>query len=334
MAPAPPSTGSLLPEVAGFLASLRVEKGATAHTIRSYQLDLEQFLAWLVPGGATVSHLASVSSLTVREYLAWLQRQALARRTLARKLSSLRSFFWYLCRTGVLPANPAEGVSAPRPQPEAPAFVAETDMDRLLSLPDTATDLGLRDRALLELLYATGMRVGELVALTPGHLDLCEGWVTTPGSAGQQREVPLGARAMAALAEYLARSRPALAARAAEPADAGLRGQPLFLNRWGTALTDRSVRRLLQGYMERLAGLARVTPRAIRHSFAVHLLSRGADLRAVQEMLGHTRMASTQVYARLPREPLRQEYRRAHPRERKVRQTRPTEAARPDPAPG
>ncbi|HLN60527.1 MAG TPA: tyrosine-type recombinase/integrase [Symbiobacteriaceae bacterium] len=318
--------GGLSPEVAGFLASLRVEKAASEHTLRSYQLDLEQFLSWLATGGEPVSpgarpnvthdDLAAVTPLTVREYLACLQRQTFARRTLARKLSSLRSFFRYLCRTGNLPANPALGVPAPKPEKSPPAILREDEMSSLLSMPDPATLLGQRDKALLELLYATGMRVSELVGLNCGQLDLQEGWVSILGPGLHERMVPVGGQALAALAQYLAGARPELALRAGDQAP--FERQPLFLNKAGTRLTDRSVRRILDGYLARMS-LAGSSPHTIRQTCAAHMLSHGAELAVVQVMLGHGSVATTQQYAPARESMLRSTYRNLHPRERKAR---------------
>ena len=318
--------GGLSPEVAGFLANLRVEKAASEHTLRCYQLDLEQFLSWLASGGEllspgarpTVTHdaLAAVTPLTVREFLACLQRQSFARRTLARKLSTLRSFFRYLCRTGQLPSNPALGVPAPKPEKGPPAILGEDQMGWLLAMPDPATPLGQRDRALLELLYATGMRVSELVGLNCGQLDLQEGWVSILGPRRSERMVPVGGQALAALAQYLTGSRVELALRAGDQTP--LDRQPLFLNKAGTRLTDRSVRRILEGYLGRIS-LSGSSPHTIRQTCAAHMLSRGAELAVVQVMLGHGSVATTQQYAPARESTLRRTYRDLHPRERKAR---------------
>lgn len=319
--------GGLSPEVAGFLANLRVEKAASEHTLRSYQLDLEQFLSWLTTGGQALSQgarpdrpqvdLAAVTPLTIREFLAGLQRQSFARRTLARKLSALRSFFRYLCRTGTLVTNPAVGVPAPKPEKKPPAILREDEMVRLLAMPDPSTVLGQRDRALLELLYATGMRVSELVGLDCGQLDLQEGWVAIDGPGPACRMVPVGRPALAALTQYLTGSRVELALRATTQAP--VERQPLFLNKGGTRLTDRSVRRILDGYLARVSLTGESSPRTIRQTCAAHMLTHGADLAAVQVMLGHASLATTQQYAPARDGTLRSHYRDRHPRERTVR---------------
>ncbi|HEY8347895.1 MAG TPA: tyrosine recombinase XerC [Symbiobacteriaceae bacterium] len=339
-----------IPEVAGFLASLQVEKSASVHTIRSYELDLDQFLAWLATGGkavpvvggrgsgrsrphdfregvvaeippVTLETLAAVDHLTIRAYLAYLHQQAFSRRSIARKLSCIRSFFKYLCRTGLLAENPVLGVRTPKLEKKLPVFLYEEEMAALLQLPDRTTPLGIRDWALLEVLYATGMRVGELVELDVGDIDATEGWVTVMGKGRKERAIPVGSEALRALGVYLSRGRPylvAAAGAAAQPAGARQR-QPLFVNRWGTRLTDRSVRRILEKYTKQLALQRHVTPHSIRHSFATHLLNGGADLRAVQDMLGHSSLSTTQVYTHITKERLREGYLQTHPREVKIR---------------
>ena len=335
------------PEVAGFLATLRVEKSASDHTIRSYELDLAQFGTWLVTSGKDVpvvggrrsgrtrphqdtpcdpgpspslADLAAVNHLKIREFLAFLQRQEFSRRTIARKLSCLRSFFKYLCRLDLLPANPVLGVRSPKLERKLPVFLAEADLTRLLSLPDRTTLLGLRDKALLELLYATGMRVSELVGLNLTTVDLSEGWVIVYGKGRKERAVPVGSEAIAAVGVYLQQGRPHLLMRAlAAQQELSFSRQPLFLNKLGTRLTDRSVRRILDGYISKMALLMHVTPHAIRHSFATHLIDHGADLRSVQDMLGHASLSTTQIYTHVTKKRLREEYLESHPRQAKAR---------------
>lgn len=343
-----------MPEVVGFLASLRVEKSASAHTIRSYALDLEQFLVWLatpnavpvvggrktgrtrshqfserdrLPEPTTLADLGRVDHLTVRSFLAFLQRQEFSRRTIARKLSTLRSFYKYLNRVGALGHNPLIGVHTPKLEKKLPTFMDEPVVLDLLSRPDVTTPLGLRDRAILELLYATGLRVGELVSLNCQEIDASDGWVVVLGKGRKERAVPVGSEALRALGEYLRQGRPHLVVRG--PIDVqGLptAKQPLFLNKLGTRLSDRSVRRLLDGYIQEMATLQQISPHTIRHSFATHLLNRGADLRAVQEMLGHASLSTTQIYTHVTRERLRKEYLQAHPRQRSAALADPTDS--------
>lgn len=343
-----------MPEVVGFLASLRVEKSASSHTLRSYALDLEQFLVWLatptavpvvggrktgrtrshqfserdrLPEPTTLADLGRVDHLTVRSFLAFLQRQEFSRRTIARKLSTLRSFYKYLNRVGALGHNPLVGVHTPKLEKKLPTFMDEPVVLDLLSRPDVTTPLGLRDKAILELLYATGLRVSELVALNCREIDASDGWVVVLGKGRKERAVPVGSEALRALGEYLRQGRPHLVVRG--PVD--LQGlptakQPLFLNKLGTRLSDRSVRRLLDGYIQEMATLQQISPHTIRHSFATHLLNRGADLRAVQEMLGHASLSTTQIYTHVTRERLRKEYLQAHPRQRSAALADPTDS--------
>lgn len=337
------------PEVAGFLATLRIEKSASEHTIRSYQLDLNQFFAWLISGGEKVPvvggrrsgrtrphrppketstgraapglpELARVNHLTVREFLAFLQRHQFSRRTIARKLSCLRSFYKYLCKLHLMEENPVAGVHTPKLEKKLPVFLDEPDMRRLLYLPDETTPLGLRDRALLELLYGTGMRVSELVSLNPGAIDFSDGWVVIFGKGRKERAVPVGSEALKAVGLYQEKSRPHLIAKAPSAMqDLPETRQPLFLNKWGTRLSDRSVRRILDGYVNQFALMRHISPHSIRHTFATHLLDRGADLRAVQEMLGHSSLSTTQIYTHVSTQRLREEYLAAHPRQARAR---------------
>lgn len=337
------------PEVTGFLLSLRVERSASEHTLRSYQLDLEQFFAFLATGGQhvplvggrrsgrtrahvrsseteepvrslTLSEITRVSHLTFREFLALLQRYQFSRRSIARKLSCLRSFYKYLEKTGQIAANPLVGVHTPKLEKKLPVFLDEPDMGELLEKPDLTTPLGLRDRALLELLYGTGMRVSEVVSLNPGAVDFSEGWVIILGKGRKERAVPVGSQALHALRLYQEQGRPQLLARSpATLQSLPDRRQPLFLNKLGTRLTDRSVRRLLDKYIQEMARLRHVSPHALRHSFATHLLDHGADLRSVQEMLGHSSLSTTQIYTHVSNQRLRQQYLAAHPRQAKAR---------------
>jgi len=348
---ASPVGGNLGPEVTGFLSSLAVEKAASTHTLRSYQLDLEQFYAWLAGGadavpvvggrksGRTRKHdfaaelsashppiglqeLRQVNHLTLRAYLAFLQQQEFSRRTIARKLSCLRSFYKYLMKADLIDFNPVVGVHTPKLEKRLPIFLDEQEVGGLLSQPDTSTPLGLRDRALLELLYATGLRVSELVALNRGDIDYSEGWVVVLGKGRKERAVPVGSEALQALGTYIEQGWPHLRERASATEQVvPERRQPLFLNKLGGRLSDRSVRRLLDRYIDQLALLRHISPHKIRHSFATHLLNHGADLRSVQEMLGHASLSTTQVYTHITTQRLRQQYLEAHPRQRRAAQT-------------
>jgi len=345
---AQPAVDNLGPEVAGFLARLSVEKSASEHTLRSYRLDLAQFYAWLASGGesapvvggrgtgrtrrhdfaalqvqpqrpVSLDELRAVTHLTIRSYLAFLQRQEFSRRTIARKLSCLRSFFKYLVLSDLVASNPVAGVHTPKLERRLPVFLDEEEIGGLLSQPDTGTPLGLRDRALLELLYATGLRVSELVGLNRGDIDYSEGWVIVWGKGRKERAVPVGSEALQALAHYLRDGWPVLRSRAPSGEQSVPEAhQPLFLNKLGGRLSDRSVRRLLDRYIRQLALSRQISPHKIRHTFATHMLNHGADLRAVQEMLGHASLSTTQIYTHVTTQRLRTEYLRAHPRQRRA----------------
>jgi integrase/recombinase XerC len=272
-----------------------------------------------LPEPISLAELGRVDHLTVRSFLAFLQRQEFSRRTIARKLSTLRSFYKYLNRVGALGHNPLIGVHTPKLEKKLPTFMDEPVVIDLLARPDLTTPLGLRDRAILELLYAAGLRVSELVALNCQEVDASDGWVVVMGKGRKERAVPVGSEALRSLGEYLRHGRPHLIVRGPVNEQAlPLAKQPLFLNKLGTRLTDRSVRRLLAGYINEMAILQHVSPHTIRHSFATHLLNRGADLRVVQEMLGHATLSTTQIYTHVTQERLRKEYLEAHPRQRRV----------------
>jgi integrase/recombinase XerC len=338
------------PEVDSFLASLRQEKNASEHTVRSYLLDLVQFATWLHSGTAakalgghkktgrrrpgTNPQLQSlpenplrplflgseVDHLKIRAFLAYLNRQEYSRRSVARKLSCLRSFFKFLHKLKLIPANPVVGLHTPKLERKLPNFLYEPEIWRLLKRPDQATPLGQRDRTLLELLYATGLRASELVGLNVMDVDYSGGWVTVLGKGRKERFVPVGSEALGALKEYLENVRPRLAAKGPAAAqELPWHRQPLFLNRSGTRLTDRSLRRVLERYVNEMAVLRRVTPHTIRHSFATHLLEKGADLRSIQEMLGHASLSTTQIYTHVTKKRLREEYLAAHPRQHRAR---------------
>lgn len=295
-------------ETEEFLRHLEVTRGAAAHTIAAYRADLAQFADFAAARG--VDAWPAVTPGLLRRYLADLAGRDYARTSIARKASALRAVCKWLHRAGLLPDNPAAGLSAPRLSRPLPHFLYADEMGRLLEAPDPATPLGRRDRALLETLYATGLRVSELVALDLRQVQAGQMELRVRGKGSKERMVLLGRQALAALADYLAAGRPHLAARA----PAGVAPTALFLGVRGTPLTDRSVRRLVHRYV--LATCARhgISPHSLRHTFATHLLEAGADLRTVQELLGHASLATTQVYTHVTAERLKEVYDQAHPR--------------------
>ncbi len=291
-----------------FLSELRDGRGASDATIRAYADDLQQFAAFFRPEGGAVTW-RDVRPAHLRRFLAHLHSQEYARTSIARKLSSLRAMYRYLRAHGHADADPTVGLVSPRQRQRLPRFLYQEDVQKLLAAPDKETPLGLRDRAILETLYATGLRVSELASLTVRQADHASEILIT-GKGGKQRLVILGSHAQKAIETYLAEARPHLVAKA-PPADALPR---LFLNRRGGPLTTRSVRRIVHRHLLRACAQHGIGPHALRHTFATHLLEAGADLRAVQELLGHASLSTTQIYTHVTRRRLREVYDQAHPR--------------------
>ncbi|MBI3625320.1 MAG: tyrosine recombinase XerC [Candidatus Rokubacteria bacterium] len=281
-----------------FLRYQAVERGASAHTLRSYRTDLAEFQRFLAAHrGKPVEH---VDARLLRRYLAWLHNRGLARTSIARKLAAIRSCLSFLTRRGRLAKNPAREVGAPRLPKKLVSFLPVDETQALLDRPAAASVGRRRDQAILELLYATGARVAELCGLNPADLDRSQGTVRVRGKGGKERIIPVGDAALAALDRYLA-----------------LRGKgdgPLFQNRLGGRLTSRSVHRIVKA-SARAAGLARrVSPHTLRHTFATHMLDAGADLRLIQDLLGHSRLSTTQRYTHVSADHLMRVYDAAHPR--------------------
>jgi integrase/recombinase XerC len=284
--------------IAAFLEYLAVERGASAHTVRSYAADLREFAAFLRRTGNPVP--AGIDAREVRAYLAALHQRGLAKSSIGRKLASVRSCFRFLARRGVIEQNPARQVRSPQPPRRLPSFLPKDESKNLLDRPADPSVAGRRDHALLELLYATGIRVAECSGLDCADLDRSHGTVRVLGKGDKERVVPVGDVALAAIDAYLT-----------------VRGKddgPLFTNTWGARLTTRSVHRIV-GRQARLAGTSRrVTPHTLRHTFATHMLGEGADLRLIQELLGHRRLSTTQRYTHVSPEHLMKVYDSAHPR--------------------
>jgi len=291
-----------------FLARLSHEKQCSAHTLDAYSSDIHQFLAFLQESG--VSDVGSVNHMTMRKYLARLREKDYSRRTCARKLASLRSFYRFLVREGRVESNPAKAVRTPKQEQKLPRFLSATEVEKLLAMPRDLPSppfVKSRDTAIIETLYSTGMRVGEIAVLDVADVDLFGELVIARGKGKKERYAWLGGPAVEALKGYLeARQMMAMAQR--------IDPHALFLNRRGRRLTARSIQRAIARYAA-LAGLGgEVTPHTLRHSFATHLLDRGADLRVVQELLGHQNLSTTQIYTHLTTERLKDIYSRAHPR--------------------
>ncbi len=288
-----------------FVAKLEHEKGFSEHTLRAYHKDLLQFDNFLKKEKR--SSLESINHLLLRRFLAVLRSKNYSKTTIARKLASIRSFFKFLIREGELVSNPFEMLRTPKQEKKLPHFLSINEVDVLLKTPDCSNMGGLRDMAILETLYSTGIRVGELVGLDESNVDFVGGMVKVQGKGKKDRLVPIGGHAMKAINEYV-NSKPK-----SETKD-GSRGGPLFLNKFGGRLTARSIARSLDKYLK-MSGVNLLTsPHTFRHSFATHLLDKGADLRSVQEMLGHSSLSTTQIYTHITTERLKTVYDKAHPR--------------------
>ncbi len=285
-----------------FIQTLDVGRGASPHTLIAYRRDLEQFAAFLEEEGCSWK---DVDRSVARRYLAHLQRRELAPTSIARKLAALRAFYAYLVRRGILPTHPLRGLGTPKQPYRLPRYLSVDETVALIQAPDLSTSQGVRDRAILELLYSSGLRVGELVQLDLGDIQWGQEEVRVHGKGGHWRMAIVGKPALHALRRYLTRARPDLLKDQVNSA--------LFLNRRGGRLTDRSVRTIVSEYAEMVGLEGNVTPHTLRHTFATHLLEGGADLRIVQELLGHARLTTTQRYTHVSQGHLREQYAKIFP---------------------
>jgi integrase/recombinase XerC len=294
-----------------YLEHLRDERALSPHTLRAYGSDLERFLDFLAFEflSRRVDEVApgDVDALAVRSFLAFLSREGVGRTTQARALSTVRGLLKFACREGLITENPAASVRTPKQPRKLPRHLRPGEVENLIEAADGAEPLELRDRAILELLYASGLRVGELVSLDWRDLDVEGRFLRVVGKGGKERMVPFGRLAAEALGQWL---------RAWDEIRAGRTddGEPVFLNNKGGRLTDRSVRRILDRYTRDAAVAAGIHPHTLRHTFATHLLEGGADLRSIQELLGHSSLSTTQKYTHLDIERLLSLYRQSHPR--------------------
>jgi len=318
-----------------FLGFLRLNRGASPHTVRAYESDLSQFLDFLpIHNGRPRSEQqpADCDVAAIRSFLAELYRTHRSRKSAGRKLAAVRAFARYLRREGLIEGDPGAMVATPRFESKLPAHLEIDEMTALVETPDTQSPLGRRDRAMLELFYASGLRLSELVGLDLDNVNLGSRLVRVLGKGSKERIVPFNKSAADALRAYL-KDRPAIEqqalrqregppkssarARAPRRQPRGSAGaSPLFLNARGGRLTGRSVHRLVRLYVSRCSTRCGISPHALRHSFATHLLERGADLRAIQELLGHAQLSTTQRYTHVSAAQLIDVYRRAHPRAR------------------
>jgi integrase/recombinase XerD len=289
--------------VDGFLQSLADERNLSPNTVRAYATDLAAFLDWAEREGLDPLDL---DHRDFRLYLAYLDRARYSRRTINRRLSAIRGFYRHLVATGVIAGSPCEAVSGPKQPKSLPRLIPRADMDAILNASDTSTPKGLRDQAILETLYASGLRVSELAGLSCRDIDFEAGQVKVLGKGGKERIVPLYPFALKTLRLYLTQARPLLASDAS--------GEALFLSTRGSPMSTETVRVAFKGVLKRAGVDQSYSPHDVRHTFATSLLEGGADLRSVQEMLGHASLSTTQVYTHLSAGHLKDVHRQAHPR--------------------
>ena len=290
--------------IANFLTHVKVEKGLSSNTVSAYQRDLVKFNAFAQKRKLS---LEAVSRDDLVDFLAGLYRQNLESRTVARHLVTMRNFFRFAQTQELISTDPCTNLESPKIRRSLPGYLRLEEVERLLTQPDASTPLGLRDRAMLEVLYSTGLRGSDLVNLRVGDLDSKVGCIRCIGKGDKERIVPVGRKALAVVDKYLKDARPQLLGK--------LRSSPtLFVNRRGVSLSRVGVWKILSGYGRRAGLRVPLTPHMLRHSFATHLLERGADLRSVQLMLGHADISTTQIYTHVVEERLKQIYKAHHPR--------------------
>lgn len=294
-----------------FFAYLAIEKNASPHTLEAYSRDIQQFVNWLngvflTPDGNDIPHS------TIRAYLAYLQKEKYARRSIARKLVAVRTYFRFLCRCNDIGNNPFDGVSSPKLEKKLPKFLNMDEVECLIEAPDINTPQGQRDRAMLELLYATGMRRSEIIGLNLANFNYLAGCVRIKGKGGKERVVPVGSYALKALDKYLSDGRNTLL----KAGGMGLNEeeQAVFLNRFGKRISPKGLARIVDKYVDSVSIDRKISPHVLRHTFATHMLDSGADLRSVQDLLGHAGISTTQIYTHVSKERLRSVYNNAHPR--------------------
>lgn len=287
----------------GFLSHLRVERGLAANTVEAYGRDLAKFRRFLDKNGWT---FADAGPVAIRKFLLWLEQQKLESRTVARQIVTIRNFYRFLRREALISSNPTENLESPRVWKVLPKYLSIEETGTLLERPPKDTALGLRDRAMMEMLYAAGLRVSELISLRVTDLNLEAGYLRTLGKGNKQRIVPVGKAAISAVEQYCRAARGQLLGKRLSPF--------LFLNRRGGQLSRQGVWLLLSRY-GKLAGIPKpITPHLLRHSFATHMLAGGADLRSLQMMLGHSDISTTQIYTHVATARLKEIYKQYHPR--------------------
>ncbi len=282
-----------------FAKYLEVERNYSEHTLRGYQADLKELSSFFEDKDPK-----KITHLDLRRFLAELKQRNLAKRTVVRKLGAIRSFFRFLSKEKYITSNPADSIFTPKADKRLPEFLDADKTVQLITSPDTDSVSGLRDRAMLEVLYSTGIRVSELVGISLEDMDLISGTVKVRGKGKKERMALLGREAQGAVRRYLDERKDT----------SGGVTVPLFMNKAGTRITDRSVRRIIDKYVRKCSIEQSISPHSIRHSFATHLLNNGADLRSVQELLGHKNLSTTQIYTHLSSQKIKDMYSKAHPR--------------------
>jgi integrase/recombinase XerC len=297
-----------------FLQHLKYERNSSEHTLRNYESDLIQFYDHIAPpdkqGERRKVDILAIDNLTIREYMAGLYEKKKKKSSIHRKVAALRTFFRFLCREGVLEVNPAKLVASPRVERTLPNHLSIEQMVKFIETPETDTVLGKRDRAILELLYASGLRVSELVNLGLTDIDFSNQTIRVKGKGRKERIVPYGDHAKKALQDYLGVRSELLVEAEPDKVDPSA----VFMNYQGTRITTRSVGRMIDKYVKQCAQIHHISPHSLRHSFATHLLDAGADLRTIQELLGHARLSTTQQYTHVSMDKLMEVYDKSHPK--------------------
>lgn len=293
--------------IAQFLRFLAIERNAAELTVKSYREDLIALDEYLGQAYQRSADPAEITPLDLRGYVSAMHEAGYAKTSISRRLASLRTFFKFAQREGMATSNPAKPLRNPRPDRKLPHFLSNDEIGQLLNAPPAGQAMGLRDRAILETTYSAGLRVSEVVGMNDGDLDLTEALVRIRGKGRKERLAPLGSFAIGALKRWLK-------VRVLSPKEKPGPLAPIFTNKFGRRLTTRSVARMLEKHLKTTGLDGRTTPHTLRHSFATHLLDRGADIRSVQELLGHKSLVTTQIYTHVSTAGLKAAYERAHPR--------------------
>lgn len=298
---------SIQDTVLRYLEALSKERLMSAQTVKAYEADLRQFVTWLASTGIiNISETSNLSAQQLRAFWAQRRNQGLSAQSMKRAQSAMRGFFKYALKHGLINRNPMSSIESPRAQRPLPKALNETDVAMIINSPATDSAMGLRDRAILEVLYGSGLRVSELADLTISQIDVENLLLRVTGKGNKERIIPMTDIAARALQEYISRRNSDFPGSAAV--------EYVFLNRHGGQISTRSIARMIDKYVRQLAMMKNISPHQFRHSFATHLLNNGADIRAVQEMLGHESLSTTQIYTRISKERLLQTYRQTHPR--------------------